>query len=506
VTDEAYAASLASPLPVLGIERSWRAIASEPTTPPDVVVSPEDLAYVSFTSGSTGLPKGVAVPHRAVVRLVRGTTYVSLTPDEVVLQFAPLAFDASTFEIWGALLNGARLAIVSSGMPSLAEVARVLAEADVTTAWLTAGLFHQMVDREVDALCGLRQLIAGGDVLSVEHVRALVASAPRLRLVNGFGPTETTTFACCHLITGDQSIERSVPIGRPVANTSAYVLDDRLEPLPPGVPGELFLGGDGVARGYVGRADLTAERFLPDPFAADGTRMYRTGDLARWRDDGVIEFIGRRDRQVKIRGFRVEPGEIEAVLTCHQSVRQASVVVRTATDGDRRLIAYVTSTDAADGDGAVLKAFLQARLPDYMVPFSIVRLDAMPLTANGKIDRAALPEPGHGRADGEFLPPRTPEEAIVASIWSEVLSLPAVGVSDDFFELGGHSLRATQVVARLRDEIGVEIPLGKLFTARTVESLAAEVECVRSAGAGAIAARAIQPIPRSTVRSSRSTL
>jgi amino acid adenylation domain-containing protein len=505
VTDETYAASISATLPVLTIDRSWHNIASEPRTPPHVVVRPDDLAYVSFTSGSTGAPKGVAVPHRAIVRLVRGQTFVSLTTDEVVLQFAPLAFDASTFEIWGALLNGARLAFVPPGTPSLAELARFLAGARVTTAWLTAGLFHQMVEREIDALAGLRQLVAGGDVLSIEHVRALQAGAPRLRLVNGYGPTEGTTFACCHVVTADGSSERSVPIGRPLANTSAYVLDERLEPLPPGVPGELFLGGEGVARGYVGRADLTAERFLPDPFAADGTRMYRTGDLARWLDDGTLEFVGRGDRQVKIRGFRVEPAELEETLAAHPNVREAAVVARTDTAGDKRLIAYVTSTDSND-DGGALKAFLQARLPEYLVPSAVVRLDAMPLTANGKIDRAALPDPDRDRPDGGFLPPRTPEETTVARIWSEVLSLPTVGVYEDFFELGGHSLRATQVVARLRDEMGVEVPLRTLFTARTVEGLAAEVDRLRIVAAEARPPRAIRPVPRSTVRSRRAML
>jgi acyl carrier protein len=231
--------------------------------------------------------------------------------------------------------------------------------------------------------------------------------------------------------------------------------------------------------------------------------MYRTGDLARWRDNGIIEFIGRRDRQVKIRGFRVEPGEIEAALASHPAVREAAVVVQTGTDGARRLIGYVTGMDVG-GDGAALKGFLQARLPDYMVPFTIVLLEAMPLTANGKVDRAALPEPVQGRADGQVLPPRTPEEKTLARIWSEVLGVPTVGLSDHFFELGGHSLLATQVIARLRHEIGVDVPLRTLFTAPTLETLAAEVERLRAAGTGTTRTHAIEAIPRSTVRSKRS--
>ncbi|HEV7786142.1 MAG TPA: amino acid adenylation domain-containing protein, partial [Thermoanaerobaculia bacterium] len=324
------------------------AIAAESAEAPLPAGGPENLAYVMYTSGSTGEPKGVAVTHRAVVRLVRETHYASFGPEEVFLQVAPLAFDASTFEIWGALLNGGRLALFPPGPVALEELAEVVARQGVTSLWLTAGLFHAMVDGPIAGLRPLRQLLAGGDVLSPSHVRRALADLPGCVVINGYGPTENTTFTCCHRMAGPEEAGTPVPIGRPIAHTWVHVVDRAGQPSPAGVPGELRIGGDGLARGYLGRPGLTAERFVPDPFGAPGARLYRTGDLARHLPDGTLEFLGRLDQQVKIRGFRIEPGEIEAVLERHPGVRAAAVLSWERRAGDARLVAYVEPINPAD--------------------------------------------------------------------------------------------------------------------------------------------------------------
>jgi amino acid adenylation domain-containing protein len=444
--------------------------AGESTENPCVPVEPRNLAYVMYTSGSTGRPKGVATPHGAVVRLVRGAEYLTFA-GEVFLQLAPAAFDASTLEIWGALLNGSRLVVFPPHAPSLEELGDVLRREGVTTLWLTAGLFHQMVESNLKGLAGVRQLVAGGDALSVAHVRRALQGIPGCTVVNGYGPTEGTTFTCCHPLRGAGPAGATVPIGAPIANTRAYVLDTRGEPTPVGVPGELFAGGDGLARGYLDRPGLTAEKFVPDPFSGvPGARLYRTGDRVRWLVDGTLEFLGRMDHQVKIRGFRIEPGEVEAVLAAVEGVRDCAVVVR-EDGGDKRLVGYV----ALDGEQSVegVKQALRGVLPEYMVPGAFVALDALSLTANGKVDRRALPAPELGAGAGDaYLPPRTATEAVLAEIWAEVLHLERVGVHDNFFELGGHSLLATRVVSRIREAVDEGISLVELFTNPTIESLA----------------------------------
>ena len=303
--------------------------------------SAEDLCYIMYTSGSTGAPKGVAVTHRGVVRLVKETDYASFA-GETFLQLAPISFDASTFEIWGALLNGGKLVVMPPAPPSLQEIGNAIREHGVTTLWLTAGLFNAMVDERLQDLRPLRQLLAGGDVLSVSHVRKALRALPNTRLINGYGPTESTTFACCHTIPADADLSDSLPIGKPIANTTAYILDSQLQPVSIGVTGELFIGGDGLARGYWGSPELTAEKFIDDPFSAEpNARLYRSGDLARWREDGVIEFLGRADTQVKLRGFRIELGEIESALRQQPDVLDSAVVVRDDIPDDKQLIAYV---------------------------------------------------------------------------------------------------------------------------------------------------------------------
>ncbi|MES1240862.1 MAG: amino acid adenylation domain-containing protein, partial [Acidobacteriota bacterium] len=357
-------------------------------------IDPDGLAYIFYTSGSTGRPKGVVATHRNVVRLVRGTDFADFGPGETHLLLAPLSFDASTLELWGPLLNGGRLAIFPARVPALDELARAIAGRGVTTLWLTAGLFHQLVDARPEALKPLRRLIAGGDVLSPAHVRRALEQG--VAVVNGYGPTEGTTFTCCHPVREDEApVPTQVPIGRPIANARVHIVDDGFQPVPIGVAGELLAGGLGVARGYLGRPERTAERFVPDPWG-DGERLYRTGDRARLLSDGRIEFLGRMDRQVKIRGFRVEPGEIEAALARHPAVAETVVVVR-EDGGDRRLVAYVV---AKDGEVGNLRRFLEPVLPAPLIPSAFVVLPALPLTVNGKVDRKALPEPAVRPAAG----------------------------------------------------------------------------------------------------------
>ncbi len=433
--------------------------------------TPENLAYVMYTSGSTGRPKGVMIPHRAVVRLVKGTDYCAFGREEVFLQFAPISFDASTFEIWGALLNGSRLVIAPARPPSFEELGCLIASSGVTTLWLTSVLFSQIVDSRPEALRGLKQLVTGGDVLSVPHVNRFMERHPETRLINGYGPTENTTFSCCHTVRSDVRAVTSVPIGRPIANSRAYVLDSRMNPVPAGVPGELYVGGDGLARGYLNDPSLTAERFVSD--GARG-RIYRTGDRVRFRHDGTIEFLGRLDNQVKIRGYRIEPGEIEAVLCEHPSVGNAAAAVREDGAGERRLIAWCVPRPQNEITAADLAAYLKRKLPEYMVPSAIVLLGSFPLSANGKVDRSALPAPdAHTNErpapeEGEM----SPAEAALAQIWSQILGSGPVGVHDNFFELGGHSLLAMQVISRVRDVFRIEIPLLSLFENPTVASLA----------------------------------
>ncbi|MCY1015549.1 non-ribosomal peptide synthase/polyketide synthase [Pyxidicoccus sp. MSG2] len=460
------------------------AVTTEREDAPRTGVTAGDLAYVVYTSGSTGRPKGVGVPHRAVVRLVMGADYARFGPDEVFLQLAPLAFDASTFELWGSLLHGARLVMFPPHTPSLEELGQALRRERVTTLWLTAGLFEQMVSLQPEALEGVRQLLAGGDVLPPGAARERLARGVGV-LVNGYGPTEGTTFTCCHVMRTPEDVGPTVPIGRPIANTRVYVLDATLRPVPLGVPGELYAGGDGVALGYLGRPELTAEHFVPDAFSTEpGARLYRTGDRVRWRANGTLEFLGRLDGQLKVRGYRIEPGEVEAALRLCSDVRDAVVVAREDGASGRRLVAYVVpTTPGATLASTVLRDFLKQRLPEPMVPSAFVPLEALPLTANGKVDRRALPVPDSTVAEPRpDSAPRTATEELLADLWARLFGLERVGVEEDFFALGGHSLVATRLVAWVRDTFGVELPVRRVFEAPTVSSLATTLDTLRSEG------------------------
>jgi len=446
-----------------------------------------------YTSGSTGRPKGVAVPHRAIARLVRNSDYVQFTPRDVILQLAPISFDASTFEIWGALLNEARLVIHPPHMPSLEELGHVLRREKVTTLWLTSGWFNQMVDGQLASLKGLRFLLAGGEALSVPHVLKAARELSNCQLINGYGPTETTTFACCYRVPRTWPGRASVPIGRPIANTRVYILDGDLNPVAEGAPGELYIGGDGVARGYVNRPELTAEKFVASPFSQE--RLYRTGDLTRWLSDGTIEFIGRKDEQVKIRGFRVEPGEIEAGLTNHPAVREAVVVARADHSGTKQLVGYVVLHPDAVVTNLQLREFLAIRIPSYMVPSHIVLLEKLPLTPNGKVDRRGLPEPEDfqtGSVENAGVP-RNATETALAEIWREILQRDHVGIHDNFFHLGGHSLLATQIISRVAKALQVELPVRAVFEAPTIAGMARAVTERQLAAPTEIAVRPDQP-------------
>lgn len=467
------------PLQVVSWARDLAAINACPADEPLASIEPTDVAYLMYTSGSTGRPKGVAVPHRAVVRLVRGQDYAPFESHERFLLLAPPSFDASTFELWGPLLNGAACVIFPGRWPDLHQLAETISAHGVTCVWLTAGLFNQIVDQRPEMLEGVRHVIAGGEPLSVAHVRRALEVLPELQLTNGYGPTESTTFACTHRIDrASAAVQPSIPIGRPINHTRCYILDPHQNPLPVGAVGELHIGGDGLARGYWNQPELTAEKFIADPFSEEPeARLYRTGDRCRWRTNGTIEFVGRLDEQVKLRGFRVEPGEIESVLREHPDLNLAVVVVREESARDKRLVAYVQPRADRTPDLDALKRFLRSRLPEYMLPSAIVGVDAFPLTSRGKIDRPALAARAVASlpAAPESHGPAKPAEVQLAALWSELLRAPQVAASDNFFDLGGHSLLAMRLIEEIRKSFHVVLPLSEVFAAPTLATMAARI-------------------------------
>ncbi len=467
------------------------AVESEEELVDAVTVGAENLAYVIYTSGSTGQPKGVAVTHRAIHNLVRGTNYVTLEESDVVAQVSNSSFDAATFEIWGALLSGARLVIIEKDVALAPHALAAQLEADgVTAMFLTTALFNHMARELPTGFKGLRHLLFGGEAVEPKWVREVLENGRPERLLHVYGPTETTTFAMWQEVTSAGDL---VPIGRPLTNVQIYLLDEHLRPVPVGVPGGLYVGGCGLARGYLDRPALTAERFIPDPFSSEpGARLYQTGDLARFLTDGCVDFLGRSDQQVKIRGFRVEPGEVEALLSAHPHVAQAAVVAREDRPGERRLVAYFVAKEGQTCGAGELRRDLAARLPVYMVPQVVVQLERLPLTANGKVDRRALPAVEDVREETEMVAAQTAVEEVLVGIWSELLDLARVGREENFFELGGHSLLATQVMSRVREAFRVELPLRELFEQPTLKELGQSIERELRQGA----AVSVPPIER----------
>jgi amino acid adenylation domain-containing protein len=458
------------------IDTSWESIGQESGENLYREASANDLVYVIYTSGSTGTPKGVAVTHRAVNRLVMNTDYAQLTSGDVVAQAANFSFDAATFELWGALLHGARLVVIPQEVAlSPNALAAQIENQGITTMFVTTALFNQLVESIPTALGKLYHLLFGGEAVDPRRVKELLHKSPPKRLLHVYGPTETTTFASWYLVEDMTENAVTIPIGRPIANTQIYLLDKYLHPVPIGVTGELHIGGDGLARGYVNRPELTAEKFIPDPFSDEpGARLYKTGDLARYLPDGSnIEFLGRIDHQVKVRGYRIELGEIETVLGQHPAVREAVVLTREDDPDDKRLVAYVVLRQEPAPTVNELRSFLKKKLPDYMVPSALVSLESLPMTPNGKTDRRTLPVPNRDTRDGnpDYIAPVKTVEHQLKQIWEDLLGVRPIGILDNFFDLGGHSLLAVQMMHRVEQVCGVQVPLSTLLVAPTIESL-----------------------------------
>lgn len=466
---------------VVCLDKDWAVIAREEKENPVSQARADNLAYIVYTSGSTGKPKGVAVTHRAVNRLVCNTNYIKLEPTDKVAQSSNISFDAATFEIWGALVHGAQLVGISRDVAlSPQDFAAQIQQQEISVLFLTTALFNRIATFAPWAFKMLRYLLFGGEAVDPRAVQEVLKHGTRGQLLHVYGPTESTTFASWYWVQDVPEAATSIAIGCPIANTQIYLLDSQLNPVPIGVRGELYIGGDGLARGYLNRPELTAQQFIPHPFSSEpGSRLYKTGDLARCQPDGNIEFLGRIDEQVKIRGFRIELGEIEAVLGQHPAVRETVVMVREDVASDKRMVAYIVPSQEQVPTTSELRCFLKSKLPDYMVPSAFVVLEALPLTPNGKVDRRALPTPNPVKTELAAVDtPRTSVEEKLVGIWIEVLGLEQVGVQDNFFELGGHSLLATQLLSRVRNTFGVEVPIRSLFETPTVEAIAKYIETV----------------------------
>jgi amino acid adenylation domain-containing protein len=486
-------ARLADKLPagvrhIFHLDGDWSRLAHEQADNPASGVTPENLAYVPYTSGTTGQPKGSQIPHRSIPGFIFDVDYVAWDSHDTWLQYSSISWDALTLELWPALLLGGRCVLYSGQGASPGELGGEIQAERVSILWLTVALFNALLEVAPEILGTVPKVLVGGEALSPGHIRRALETCPQTQLVNGYGPSECTVFTCCYPI--PRQVERwgeTIPVGYPIGDRRVYLLDKHFNQVPAGVPGELYVGGPSVARGYLQHPALTAEKFVPDPFAAPSTpphatgmggaggRLYRSGDLCRWLPDGRVEFIGRADHQVKIRGFRVELGEIENVLGQHPAVRDAVILASTDAGGQKRLVGYVvlnTSTPTRE-----LREYLKDRLPEYMVPAAFVVLDSMPLTSTGKLNRRALPAPETVQPDSDtlFVAPRTPLEKEVAKIWAEILGLDQVGIDDNFFDLGGHSLLLTQLVSRLRTTFKIELPLRTLFESPTIAQLAVAI-------------------------------
>ncbi|MET8232771.1 amino acid adenylation domain-containing protein [Micromonospora sp. NPDC005298] len=452
--------------------------ADDATAPAPVAVAahPDNAAYVMYTSGSTGTPKGVVATHRNLVALAADRCFAGGAHSRVLLH-SPHTFDAASYELWVPLLTGGTVVVAPPGPLEPDVLKRILTDSRITALWLTAELFRTVAQLAPDVLTGLDEVWTGGDVVDPDAVRRVQRAVAGLRVVNGYGPTETTTFATCHPIRRPPAAG-TVPIGRPMDNTRAYVLDARLRPVPVGVVGELYLAGAGLARGYLGQPARTAERFVASPYPSEpGARMYRTGDLVRWNTDGELEFVGRADDQVKVRGFRIEPGEVEAVLRSAPGVRHAVVAATAGPDGGQQLVGYLVLD--GDGDLAAVCGYAAQRLPDHLLPTAYQLVDEVPLTRHGKVDRAALPGRVTRVGPAEATTPASAREAKLCELFATVLGVPAMGPDDNFFLAGGHSLLAMRLVAAVEGALGSRIPIGALFDAPTPRALAGRLDAPR---------------------------
>ncbi len=479
---------------VICLDSNWDIINQQTKHNPTTSIKAQDLAYVMYTSGSTGQPKGVSIVHQGVVRLVKQTNYVSISAQDVIAQASNYAFDAATFEIWGALLHGARLVGVSKDLAlSPKDFAAFIQAQGISVLFLTTALFNQIAQEVPSAFNSLRHLLFGGEAVDPKWVKEVLKNGAPQRLLHVYGPTENTTFSSWYLVQDVPEDATTIPIGRAIANTQVYILDKNLQPVPVGVPGELHIGGAGLAQGYFNRPETTAEKFIEIELFDRVERLYKTGDLVRYLPDGNIEYIGRIDNQVKIRGFRIELGEIETVVSQYPHVQASCVIAREDIPGDKRLVAYIVPQKEQTLTVSELRSFLREKLPEYMAPSVIVILEALPLTPNGKLDRRALPAPDlHSQLSDKYVAPRNQIEEILSEIWAQVLKV-RVGIHDNFFELGGHSLLATQIISRIPEAFGTSLPLRSLFKSPTVAQLSEIILSTLQTGSS-LALPAILPV------------
>lgn len=474
--------------PIVCIDKDWEIITQENKNNLESSATSNNLAYVIYTSGSTGKPKGVAITHKAVNRLVCNTNYIKLSPSDKIAQASNTSFDAATFEIWGALLNGAKLVGISKDVIlSPHEFALQLQQKEISVLFLTTALFQQIARDVPQAFASLRYLLFGGEAVNIRWVKKIIQHGAAKHLIHVYGPTENTTFSSYYHIQGLPEAATFIPIGCPINNTQIYILDTHLQPLPIGVTGELYIGGDGLAREYLNHTGLTAECFITNPFSNNSkTLLYKTGDLARYLPDGNIEFLGRIDNQVKIRGFRIELSEIEAVLNEHPSVKETVVIADEDIPDNKYLIAYIVlNVVEVSNLASLLRKYLKEKLPEYMVPTAYLVMESIPLTPNGKVDRRALPRTDIVTFDRyDYVAPRSQVEELLGEIWAKVLGKEQIGVHDNFFELGGHSLLATQLVSRIRDTFQIDVTVRNLFEAPTIEQLAKCVDTMCWAAKG----------------------
>lgn len=461
---------------VINIESEWENISQYSSDNLLTQVTPDNLAYIIYTSGSTGTPKGTEIPHRSLIGFMFGVDYIKLDADNIWLQHSSVSWDMLTWELWPSLVCGGRCVLFPDNIPTPENLSRVIKEQGVNILFLTTALFNLIIDTMPEGLSGIKQLLFGGESVSVPHVHRALKLLPETQILHGYGPSECTAITSCYRLPKqlDENIA-SIPIGKPIGDRKIYLLDRNLRRVPVGVPGEVYIGGKSVARGYLNQSMLTHEKFIDNPFV-DGDTLYKTGDLVRRLSDENLEFLGRIDNQVKIRGFRIELGEIETVLTNYSEIREAIVTIREDQPGDKSLVAYIVphNHQLTTRD---LRNFLSQKLPNYMIPNAFVFLDKFPLTPNGKINRLGLPAPNISQQNLgiEFVAPRTSTERELVTIWTEVLQLTKVGIYDNFFELGGHSLLATQLISRLKETFEIEFPFRYLFENPTISQLAEKV-------------------------------